>query len=167
MTDREKLLEEIRKEIREHMKYEERNKILTGIYSGMISSLLRRLIKFEGYSAANTILKREMRDMGLHDSKMIKGIFKLGDSKEDASKVMKIAAMLIGYNLDVEGEETIVKSCPFARMAIETRERTICSVCTDYVNGLVEGVLGEDYYMEAVHDITTEQPKCFFKLKKK
>lgn len=161
------LLKEIKREIDEKMKDTEKNKILTGIYSGMISSLLRRLIKFEGYSVANTILKREMREQGIHDAKMIAKVFGLKNTKEDSSKALKIAAFLIGYNLDVEGDETVVRSCPFARMAIETKERTVCSVCTDYINGLVEGILGEDYEMEAVHDITMDEPKCYFQLRKK
>ncbi len=161
------LLKEINREINEKMKDLEKSKILTGIYSGMITSLLRRLIKLEGYGVTNTILRREMREQGIHDAKMIVKIFNLKNTEEDASKALKIAAFLIGYNLNVEGEETVVQSCPFAKMAIETKERTICSVCTDYVNGLIEGVLGEDYYMEATHDITKDEPKCFFQLRKR
>lgn len=161
------VLKEIKNEINEKMEDVEKNKILSGIYSGMISSLLRRLIKLEGYGVTNTILVREMREQGIHDAKMIAKIFNLGNTKEDASKTLKIAAVLIGYNLEVEGDETVVRSCPFARMAIETKERTLCSVCTDYVNGLIEGILGEDYYMEATHDITKEEPICYFQLRKK
>lgn len=165
-NDKAKMLKEIKNEINDKMKDEEQNKILTGIYGSMISSLLKRLIKLEGPTVASTILKREMREQGLHDSAMIKKTFGLNNTPQDASKALKIAAFLIGYNLDVEGDETVVRACPFARMAIEHKEKAVCNVCTDYVNGLVEGVMGPDFQMEATHDTDREEPKCFFKLKR-
>ena len=164
---RKELLEKVKKEIETNMSEDEKNEIVSGIYSGMITGLLKRLIKFEGYSVANTILKREMREQGIHDAKMIKKLFKLGDTKEDASKVLKIATLLIGYNLDVRENETVIKNCPFAKVAIEANNRTFCSVCSDYINGLSEGVLGDDYYMEGTHDITKDEPVCYFELRKK
>lgn len=164
---KQEILKEIKKEIHDRMKDEEVNKVLTGIYGRIISNLARRLIKLEGYSVVNTLIKREMREIGRHDAEVIAQAFGLKNTPEDMSKTLKIAATIIGYNLDVEDGETIVKGCPFANMAIETREPTLCNICTEYVNGMTEGILGEEYEMMASHDITHDVPHCFFRLRKK
>jgi predicted ArsR family transcriptional regulator len=165
--NKEKILKEIKDEIHAKMEDEERNKILTGIYGRIISTLAKRLIQFEGYSVVNTLIKREMREIGRHDAAVIAEAFGLKKTPEDMSKALKISATLIGYNLDIEAGETIVKACPFANMAKEMKEPTLCNICTEYVNGVTEGMLGSNFEMIASHDITHDTPHCFFRLKKK
>lgn len=167
MNEKEILLEQIREDVQEKFPPERRNEILTGIYGRIISALAQRLIKFEGYSVVNTILKREIRELAKRDARLIAEVFGLKNTPEDLSKVLKIAATIIGYNLKVEDDETIVMGCPFAKIAKDMREPTLCNICAEYVNGVTEAILGEGFEMKSTHDITQEIPYCYFKLRKK
>lgn len=167
MNDREQNLNEIKKEVHSKMKEEEINQVLTGIYSRIISTLAHRLVKFEGYSVVGTILKREIRVLAKRDAETIMKIFGLEKSEENLSKVLKIAATIIGYNLKVEGEETVVLGCPFGKMAKEMNDPLLCNICTEYVNGVTEAVLGDGYEMVGTHDLKMDSPNCYYKLRKK
>jgi predicted ArsR family transcriptional regulator len=168
MVDNEKLeiLHELQKKIEEMPKVE-RTKILGGMFTRIISVLTRRLIKLEGYSVTSTILERELRELGQRDAQLISNIFGIkSKDPENTSKVLKIAALILGYNLDVEGKETVVRECPFAILAKEMNEPQLCNICSNYCQGIVDEMLGKNFIIEGFHDIQSESPKCYYVLKK-
>lgn len=163
--DKTKLLEYLKKKIEEMPDFE-RTKIFGGIFTRIISTLAKRLIKHEGYAATNTILKRELNEIGRKDAKLISGIFGIKDrGPENSSQILKIAALILGFRLDVKDGETIVKECPFAVLAKEMKEPMLCSICSDYCQGITNEIVGENAQIEGRHDIEKEKPECYFKLK--
>ena len=164
--DKSEVLEGLRKKI-EGLPKTERTKILGGIFTRIISTLTQRLIKYEGYAVTDTILKRELAEIGKHDAHLISDILGIKTkTPEDSSKVLKVAALILGFDLDVEGNETIVRECPFAVLAKENNEPRLCSLCQDYCQGVIDGVLGRGQVLDGVHDFKSTPAKCFYKLKK-
>lgn len=164
--DRSKILEELKKKL-EEMPKPERTKILGGIFTRIISTLTKRLIQHEGYAVTDTILKRELEEIGKHDAQLISNIFGLKtESPEDTSRALKVAALILGYDLKVEGDETVVNDCPFAVLAKENNEPRLCNICQDYCQGVVDGMLGKGQIIEGTHDFKSTPTKCYYKMKK-
>jgi hypothetical protein len=165
--DKKELLAKLEKEVREIPEID-RNKFFGRVFTSIISTLSKRLIKYEGYSVTNTILQREITEIGRRDARDIIRIFGLKEKTPyNVSQALKIAALLLGYRLEVEDNETVVKECPFAMMAKEHKEPLITQICTWYCNGIAQEILGGEYVWEGVHDISKEVPICFFKRFKK
>lgn len=160
------LLDYLKKKI-EEMSEHQRTKIFGGIFTRIISTLATRLIKHEGYSVTNTILKRELNEIGKRDAKVLSEIFGIkGKGSENSSQILKLAAMILGFKLDVKEGETVVKECPFAVLAKEMKEPMLCNICTDYCQGITNEIVGEDVKIEGTHHYEKESPECYFKLKK-
>jgi hypothetical protein len=161
--DKELLLKELEKRI-EKIPDREKYKFLSKFFVGIISNLAKRLIKYEGYPATRTIIQREITEIGRRDAIEIMKKFKIKKkSPENVSKILKIAALLLGYKLEVIDGETYVKECPFAVLAKETGEPLITQICSWYCNGIAEEVLGKEFEWKGFHDIEKEIPECFFK----
>ncbi|MEM5801931.1 MAG: hypothetical protein QXQ18_00900 [Candidatus Aenigmatarchaeota archaeon] len=165
--DKLELLRQLQQEIKK-LPEKDRNRFFGKFFVSIISALTKRLIKYEGYSATHTILQREINAIGRRDAKEIVKVFGINDkTPESVSKVLKIAALLLGYELDVENGETIVKECPFAVMARETKEPRIAEICSWYCNGIAEEILGPSYLWKGYHDYQKDIPKCYFKAVKR
>lgn len=165
--DKIELLKNLEKEVK-GIPENERLKLFSRLYVSIITSLIKRLVRYEGYSVTNTILKREINNIGHKNAKEIIELFGLSEkSKDSVSKILKIAALILGFQLEVREGETYVKNCPFAAIAKEENEPVICEICSTYCSGVAEEVLGPQYNLQGFHDITKDVPECFFKLAKK
>ncbi len=159
------LLDYLKKKI-EDMPETQRTKIFGGIFTRIISVLAARLIKYEGYSITNTILKRELNEIGKRDAKVLAEIFGIkGKGPENSSQILKIAALILGFKLDVEKGETVVRECPFAMLAKEMKEPMLCNICSDYCQGITNEIIGDNAKIEGTHNIEMEKPECYFRMK--
>lgn len=155
-----KLLEEKVKKVSES----ERTRFFGKFFVSIISALMKRLIKYEGYSITKTIIKREITEIGKRDAKNIMKIFGIKEkSPENVSRALKLAALVLGFKLEVVGDETYIKECPFAVMAKETNEPLLTEICDWYCNGMVQEIVGENYYWKGFHDINKKIPECYYK----
>lgn len=165
--DKVKLLKELERRVKE-LPEKERNKFFGRLFTSIISALSKRLIMYEGYSVTKKIIEREVFEIGRRDAREL--IKKFNIRKKNAKNVsilLKIAALLLGYELEVRGNETYVKGCPFAIMAKELNEPLITEICSWYVNGIVKEIIGDKYQWVGYHNINKDIPECFFKRIKK
>ncbi len=160
-------LQSIESLIREKIPEKERATMMGRVMSRMMSSITKHVIKYSGHSIATKIMARELREIGKTDAKTIKEIFDLDNSPESVSKVLKIAAMILGLELDVVEDETVIKNCPQGNEALELKQPLLCNFCLEYNNGIVEEMLGKDFYMERINWIFKGNNYCAFKLKKR
>jgi predicted hydrocarbon binding protein len=160
-------LQSIESLVRERIPEKERMTMMGWIVSKMISSIARHVIKYRGYNIAGKIMERELRKIGRANAKRIKEIFGLDNSPESVSKVLKIAAMILGLELGVDKNETVVKNCPQGNEALALRQPILCNFCLEYNKGIVEEMLGEDFYMERIKWIFKGDKHCAFKLRKR
>ncbi|MEM7825506.1 MAG: hypothetical protein QW412_01440 [Candidatus Aenigmatarchaeota archaeon] len=175
MKEKLKELKEIEREINEKISEELRTEITTRMVSRIISIISKYLIRTMGYSAATTILQREFRNMGKESAKEFINLFNLKrknhkDAWNDnavASRALKIAALFLGLKLDGLGNETIVKNCPQGMQAIKLREPLLCNICLEYNNGVLLEMLGEDYVLERIKWIFSNDEYCMFRIKEK
>lgn len=170
MEINERKLEEL-KRLEEKVKKlseKERTKFFGKFFVGVISALMKRLIRYEGYSVTKSILKREVTEIGKRDAKNIMKIFGIKEKNpENVSRSLKLAALVLGFKLEVIGDETYVKECPFAVMAKETNEPLLTEICDWYCNGMVREIVGEEYFWEGFHNINKEVPECYYKAVKR
>jgi predicted hydrocarbon binding protein len=154
--------------LKEKMSESERKRMMGRIVARMICSLTKHLIKNAGYSVATTIIERELKEIGKSDANELMRIFqfKKGDP-ENASKILKIASMILGLKLDVIGDETIIRECPQGSEAVKLKESLMCNVCKEYCNGIVEEILGDDFFLERTKSLVNGDEYCMFKIRKK
>src|SRR3990170_3237626 len=111
----------------------------------IIATLGKYLIRTEGYSVTETILKRELRELGKKDAAKIKEILGLNTriTEEDVKSVMNIMAMILGLRLDFIGEKKVgVVKCPFYDALKEYKQPFMCNACIEYNNGVVHELVG-------------------------
>jgi len=168
MEDKKTSLENIKSELRGKLSEEERMLEMGNIVSGLLSVVTARLIKDTGYSVTSTVLKREIRELAKTNAHRIKEIFGLQENTpENASKVLKIAALLLGLQLDTSGSETIVRKCPLALMSEKFHEPFFCHICTEYTQAIVREMLGPHYAFENTASIVKGDEYCAFQTKEK
>ncbi len=161
--DKKEILEKLSEEVKE-IPERDKSKFFGRFFVSIISALSQRLIRYEGYSVTRKILEREITEVGKRDAKDIMKIFSLQERTPDnVSKSLKIAALILGFKLEVLDGETVVKECPFAMMAKSVNEPLIAEICSWYCSGIATEILGEDYKWLGTHDITKDVPICFFK----
>lgn len=134
------------------------------IFAKMILALSMFLIKEGGYSIARTIIKREFRKIGKEFAEEFSKTFGLQkNSVKNASKLLKIAATIFGLELDVAGNETIVRNCPLGREAIKLNRPILCDACLEFNNGILEEMLSKDYILDRTTWIFKGDEYCQFK----
>jgi predicted hydrocarbon binding protein len=165
-----KELKEIEEMVKSKMSERERIWTLGKISSVIICKLAKHLIKNIGYSSVATIIQRELREIGKKDAKKIIDLFGFEiKNVSDASKVLKIAALLLGMNLDVKGNETIITECPYGESVKEFPfdQPFYCNVCREYCKGLIEGTLGDGFVFIQSSSISKGDSFCAFRIVKK
>jgi predicted hydrocarbon binding protein len=160
-------LEEIEKLIKKKIPAEERVKVVAHTAGRIICSLAKHLIKDSGYGVVSTIMSREMRNLGKNDARNYMKIFGIreGDPK-NASKLLRIAAFLLGLKLKIGDGESLVVECPYGASVKEFQEPFICNVCLEYCRGIVEEVLGPAFIFERTKWLVNGDECCAFKIRK-
>jgi len=162
-----KNLEEL---IRQKMDEKERIWMLGKVSSNIVCRLAKNLIKNIGYTPVVTIIQRELRETGMGDAKKIMELFKLeSGSFESASKVLKIAAVILGMNLNIKGKETIITECPYGDCVKEFpyNQPFYCNICREYCKGLIEGVVGDGFTFTQTSSISEGNNFCAFEIEKR
>lgn len=132
-------------------------------FVGIISALAKRLVKYEGYSRVKRILEREIKKLGRKDATRARKLLKIKKiSEENISKIMKFIALVLGFKLEVRGNETYVKNCPFAVMARRFKEPLIAEICSWYCEGIAEELAGEKYEWKGFHNFMKNPTECYF-----
>ncbi len=166
--DKKEFLESLTIEYNKKLTDEKKAKMLGSITSKMLSGITRQLIKASGYGVTLTILKRELEEVGKQNAIEIMKAFDLkGDKLAIASEVMKISALLLGLDMQVVGNETVVKDCPQCRLAKEESEPAFTKICFDYGSGVVHAVLGDGYELVEDKCIARGDDYCSYSIKKK
>jgi len=163
-------LKNLEKLIIQKMDKKERIWMLGKVSSNIVCRLAKHLIKNIGYTPVITIIQRELRETGMKDAKKIMELFELEvGSLENASKVLKIAAVILGMNLDVKGKETIITECPYGDSVKEFpyNQPFYCNICREYCRGLVEGVIGDGFIFNQTSSISEGDKFCAFKIRKR
>jgi predicted hydrocarbon binding protein len=154
--------------VKEKISEKERVAMMGRITSKFISAMAKYVIKDRGYGVATRIMERELREIGKADAKKIKEIFGFNtNDPETLSKVLKIAAMILGLELGVVGDETVVRNCPQGMEALALKQPILCNFCLEYNNGMVEEMLGREFYLDRINWIFSGDDYCAFKLKKR
>lgn len=154
--------------VREIIPEKERVAMMGKVTSKFISSMAKHVIRDRGYGVATRIMERELREIGKADAKKIKEIFGLNtNDPETLSKVLKISAMILGLELGIVGDETVIKNCPQGMEALALKQPILCNFCLEYNNGIVEEMLGREFYLDRINWIFSGDDYCAFKLKKR
>lgn len=162
-----KNLEEL---IGKKMNEKQRIWMLGKISSNIICRLAKHLIKNIGYAPVVTIIQRELRDTGAKDAENIMKIFDIKTrNPEDASKVLKIAAEILGMNLSIKGNETIITECPYGDAVKEFPydQPFYCNICREYCRGLLQGVIGNGFSFSQTSSLSEGDRYCAFEIKKR
>src|SRR5437867_7934357 len=119
------------------------------IWGQMLSSITKRLARTEGYSVANNILSREIREIGRQDAGRIIKEFDLKEKDvESAKTALMIAASQLGLELDIVNDKTVARGCPVGRIAKELNEPFLVNICHEYCKGVVEKIMGEKFTVD-------------------
>lgn len=154
--------------VKEKIPEKERIAMMGKVTSKFISSMAKHVIRERGYNVATKIMERELREIGKEDAKKIREIFDLNSNDpETLSKVLKIAAMILGLDLGIAGDETVIKNCPQGIEALSLKQPILCNFCLEYNTGIVEEILGKEFYLDRINWIFNGDDYCAFKLKKR
>jgi len=156
--------------VRQKMNEKERIWMLGKVSSNIVCRLAKQLIKNIGYTQVVTIIQRELRECGAKDAKKIMELFELEPgSPENASKVLKIAAIILGMNLNVKGKETVITECPYGDSVKEFpyNQPFYCNICREYCRGLIEGVIGDEFTFVQTSSLSEGNEFCAFETKKR
>jgi predicted hydrocarbon binding protein len=163
-------MKRIEEMVNQKMNEKERIWMLGKISSSIVCRLAKQLIKNIGYAQVVTIIQRELRECGVKDAKKIMELFKLEPGNpETASKVLKIAAIVLGMNLDVKRRETVITECPYGDSVKEFpyEQPFYCNICRDYCRGLIEGVIGDNFTFIQTSSMSEGNEFCAFETKKR
>ena len=156
--------------VRQKMNEKERIWMLGKISSNIVCRLAKQLIKNIGYAQVVKIVQRELREGGMNDAKKIMELFDLEPGKpENVSKILKIAAIILGMNLDVKEKETIITECPYGESVKEFPydQPFYCNICREYCKGLIEGVIGDRFTFTQNSSLSEGDNFCSFETKKR
>ena len=154
--------------VKKKISEDERKRMRGRIFAQMICSLAKNLVRDAGYKVATTIIKREIRKVGRNDANHLMELLGLKEKTvENASRILKVAAMILGLRLDAVGSETIIRECPQGMEAIKLNEPLMCNVCLEYCNGIIESVVGIDYKIERTKCIVNGDEYCMFRIVKR
>lgn len=160
--------EDVQQLVKNKLDLSERIATLAHTAGSIICSLAKHLIKDSGYSVASTVMTRELRSLGRKDARKYMEIFEIKErSQENASKILKIAATLLGLKLIVEKGETKIVQCPYGSCVKEFKEPFICNVCLEYCRGIVEEVLGSGFTFERIKWMVKGDEYCTFEIRKR
>jgi predicted hydrocarbon binding protein len=160
--------EEIQRLIREKIDEEKRISMLGRTAGSMICALAKHAIKTSGYGVVSKVLMRELRNLAKKDVKKIIEIFEIKEkTPENASRILKIAAYILGLKMVIKDEETTVVECPYGACVKEFRDPFICNVCLEYCRGAVEEMLGPEFIFDRVKWAVKGDDGCTFKIQKR
>jgi predicted ArsR family transcriptional regulator len=160
--------DEYKKMIEEKIKSDKRINFFGHTAGSIICALAKNLIKSDGYGVASTVLTREIRKLGKSDAERIMEIFDIKErTPENASKIMKIAAVMIGLKFEKKGVDTLITECAYGDCVKEYYEPFICRVCLEYNKGIIHGVLGENFTLDQPKWLINGDEGCSFKLRKR
>jgi|YelNatPaOPRAMG01_1025707.scaffolds.fasta_scaffold03472_13 predicted hydrocarbon binding protein len=163
-----KELKKIEGEIYKRFEEKERMKMLGNITSRIICTIAKHLIKDVGYSATKRIIERELREIGKNDAEKIIQLLGIEEkTPENASKALKIAALILGLSLDIADNHTIIKECPYGAEVLKFRDPFFCVICNEYCKGIVEKIAGENYTLIQISSLTKGDKFCSFDVKKR
>ena len=134
----------------------------------IICALAKSLIKSGGYGVTSTVLTREIRKLGREDAKKIMEIFEIKQKNpENASKVLRILATIIGLEFETRGDRALITRCPYGQCVKEFYEPFICKVCLEYNRGVIEEVLGDNFTLDQPKWLINGDEGCQFRVKKR
>jgi len=135
----------------------------------VIATLGKYLIKSYGYSVTDTVLKRELKELGKKDAKKLKEIFGLEEmAEEEIKSIINIAAIILGLKLGLIDKQKVgVIQCPFYDALKEYREPFMCNACIEYNKGLVEELVGNNFSIKRVKWLFDGDESCVFNIAKK
>jgi hypothetical protein len=152
--------------VKERMNEKQRIWMLGKVSSGIVARLAKQLIKNIGYSQVVKIIERELKESGTNDAKKIMEMFDMDKADpKNASKVLKIAAVILGMNLDVKGNETVITECPYGDVVKEFpyNQALYCNICREYCKGLIEGVIGDNFEFSQISSMSEGNSCCAFR----
>lgn len=115
----------------------------------IISVLGKHLIKMQGYSILSTVLKREIREIGKGDAKLLKRALNIKVvGTDDIKLVVNAAALLLGIKLEVKDGRVVATKCPFREALDEFGEPFMCNACVEYNKGVIEELTNEKFTAE-------------------
>jgi predicted hydrocarbon binding protein len=137
---------ELEQLIKSKLSSTEQTTLISYTSGSIICALAKYLIKATGYGVASTVLSRELRTIGKRDAEKIMKIFGI-DKKtpENASKVLKILAFMLGLKYEIKEGRSYIKDCPYGACVKEFDEPFICNVCLEYNKGIVECILDQGF----------------------
>ncbi|MEM7825887.1 MAG: hypothetical protein QW412_03455 [Candidatus Aenigmatarchaeota archaeon] len=167
MEEKVKELKEIEDEIYKKFEEKERMKMLGNIASKIICTMAKYLVKDTGYSATKRIIERELREIGKNDAEKIIKLLGIEKNPENASKALKIAALILGLKLDMVNNNTIVRDCPYGAEVLKLKDPFFCVICHEYCRGIVEKIAGGNYTLVQTSSLTKGDEFCSFDVKKR
>jgi len=166
-------LDELERLVNEKFPWEKRHRMAMLTMGRIVGVVSKNFIKTHGYSVATTVMKREIRKLGREDAKMITdaiGIDKV--SEENIKSILNIAGIILGLKLELtNGREVVVKDCPFFESVKELNEPFICNLCTEYNNGILEGLVRElgrrKFVLNPAKKLSRGDEYCVYKVLKR
>jgi predicted hydrocarbon binding protein len=154
--------------VREKLSEDEITQMRGRIMAKFICTLAKYLIKDAGYARATKAIQRGLRKIGEEDAKRLMRIFKLKEkTPQNASRILKIAAMILGLKLDVVEDETIIRNCPQGKEALKLKEPLMCKVCSEYCKGIIEGIIGKEFELKRIKSLVNGNKYCMFRIVKR
>ena len=135
----------------------------------VIASLGKHLIKTYGYSVTDTVLKRELRELGKKDAVKLKKILGLEQTTEgNVKSIINIAAIILGLKLGLIDKQKVgVVKCPFYDSLKEYKQPFMCNACIEYNKGLVKELIGNEFSVKRVKWLFDGNESCVFDVTKR
>jgi predicted hydrocarbon binding protein len=147
---------------------EKRHQIAINTLGNIICILSKYLIKTHGYDAMLTILRRELRELGKMDARMLMNLLDIAERGPESVKILiNVAALILGIELGIKEGRVVAIRCPFAGIIKALNEPFLCNACEEYNSGILEEVMGENFKLEAFKRLTNEDEYCRYRIIKR
>jgi len=135
----------------------------------IIGILGRHLVRSDGYSVLSTVLKREIRELGKRDCKLLKEVTGLTEpTEENIKSTLNMAAMVLGLKLDlIEEKKVAVVECPFFDTLKNNKNSFMCNACIEYSSGIIDELANGEFRLERTRWLFSGDGSCIFKPVKK
>jgi predicted hydrocarbon binding protein len=157
-------IDELEKLINKKLPETKKRSMVSRTLGNIISVLGKVFIRTQGYSTMKTILEREVRELGKKDAQELKKIFEFKEAtKENVKKALNIAAIILGFKLDLLDGKVVAVKCPFHEALKEYEEPFMCNICVEYNIGMTEGLTQGKYTLKRLKWLFDGDEYCRFK----
>jgi predicted ArsR family transcriptional regulator len=155
--------------LNEKLPHKERQEFASQILGTIIHILGKYLIRIHGYSTLSTVLKREMRELGKKNARMLKNLFGINETTEENVKtILNIAAIILGLKLGLrDGKKVVAVNCPFYETLKKFNEPFMCNACMEYNNGIVEELIGDKFEVKREKWLFNKDGCCVYGIVRK